>query len=476
MSLDVTQVKPPRPSDGSPCADAVEQAFAPAAGPERALIDDCVHCGFCLPTCPTYVLWGEEMDSPRGRILLMDLAEKGELGMDAAVVRHWDSCLGCMACVTSCPSDVQYNRLIEQTRTQIEERFNREPGDRRFRDAIFAVLPYHRRMTALAVPLLAYRASGLQRVMRRSGLYRHLPKRIRHLESLSPVVTWASIREQAPEHTAPTSAPTLRVAMLTGCVQRALFGDVNAATARVLAAHGCEVIAPRSQACCGALEVHAGREHAALARARALIEVLDNPTIDRVVVNSAGCGSTMKEYGELLKLDQAWADRAAVFAAKVRDVHEILAELESPTALLRPLELSVAYHDACHLAHAQGVRDEPREVLRRIPGLLVIEVPESAICCGSAGVYNLLEPDAAGELGRRKAANVRSVEPDALAAANPGCLLQISAKLGAEGRPIPTFHPIELIDASLRGLDAVELVSQRRALLASAGATRVGEV
>ena len=467
MSLPVTHV-PPRPSGGHAKDASATSAFAPGEGPERALLDDCVHCGFCLPTCPTYVLWGEEMDSPRGRILLMDLAEQGEIGLDATTVRHWDSCLGCMACVTACPSAVQYDRLIEETRAQVERRFEREPGDRRFRDAIFAVLPHHRRMSAVAAPLLPYRASGAQRLLRRSALYRALPARVRNLEALSPVVTWAALREQAPVHALPATPPTLKVALLTGCVQRAIFGDVNAATVRVLTAHGCEVIAPRAQACCGALELHAGRADTAAARAQALIDVLDDPTVDYVVVNSAGCGSTLKDYGALFEDDAEWADRAAAFAAKVRDVHEVLAELEPP-AHLRPLELDVAYHDACHLAHAQGITAEPRAVLARIPGVVVREIPDAAICCGSAGVYNLINPEPAAELGRRKAANVRSVAPDALAAANPGCLLQISANLGAEGEPIPTFHPIELIDASLRGEDAGSLLARRRKLLRSAG-------
>ena len=454
-------IAPPPPPEGRPLEAT---AFAPGEGPERDLLDDCVHCGFCLPTCPTYVLWGEEMDSPRGRILLMDLAERGEIELDATTVGHWDACLGCMACVTACPSAVQYDRLIEETRAQVEERFERAPAARRLRDAIFAVLPHHRRMRAVSMPLVAYRASGAQRVLRRSPLYRRLPARMRHMESLSPVVTWASLREEAPAHAAPAGPPRLKVAMLTGCVQRAIFGDVNAATVRVLTAFGCEVVAPRDQACCGALELHAGRADSAATRARALIDALDDPTVDYVVVNSAGCGSTLKEYGAVLDGDP----RAEAFAAKVRDVHEVLAELEPP-ATLRPLEIDVAYHDACHLAHAQGVTAEPRAVLRRIPGLTVREIPEAAICCGSAGVYNLLQPDAATALGQRKAANVRSVAPDALAAANPGCLIQITANLGADGDPIPTFHPVELLDASLRGEDAAGLLARRRELLRSAG-------
>ncbi|MBM3681505.1 MAG: 4Fe-4S dicluster domain-containing protein [Actinobacteria bacterium] len=469
MSLPVTRI-PPAPSTGRPKGDAGAHAFAPDAGPARDLLDACVHCGFCLPTCPTYVLWGEEMDSPRGRILLMDLADKGEIGLDATAVRHWDSCLGCMACVTSCPSGVRYDLLIEATRAQIEERFAREPAERRVRDAAFAVLPHHRRMTAVTAPLIAFRASGLQRALRRSRLYGRLPARLRRVEALAPIVTWAGVREAAPALSRPAGAPVLRVAMLTGCVQRAVFGDVNAATARVLAAHGCEVRAPRAQACCGALELHAGRAPSARERARRLIADLDAPDVDRIVVNSAGCGSTLKEYGHLLADDPAWAERAAAFAAKVRDLHEVLAELEPPAGALRPLPMRLAYHDACHLAHAQGVRAEPRAVLARIPGLELVEIPDAAICCGSAGVYNLLQPEPAAELGRLKAGNVRRAAPDALAAANPGCLIQISASLGGDGDPVPTFHPVELVDASLRGEDAAALLARRTALLASAGA------
>jgi glycolate oxidase iron-sulfur subunit len=241
--------------------------------------------------------------------------------------------------------------------------------------------------------------------------------------------------------------------MLTGCVQDAFFSHVNRATARVLAAHGCEVLAPPLQSCCGALEIHAGREAPALARVRALIAQMERMHVDHIVVNSAGCGSAMKEYGQLLDDDPAWAERAAAFSAKVRDVMELLADLEvQRPAKLHALSARVAYHDACHLAHAQGVRLQPRAVLRRIPGLDLVDITESDVCCGSAGIYNLVAPQAADDLGNRKAANVAASGADFLTAGNGGCLLQISAALRRSGHPLPVLHPVEIIDASIRGI------------------------
>jgi glycolate oxidase iron-sulfur subunit len=459
---------PPPPPDGTPRADAATRAFDDVRPPSRAILDDCVHCGFCLPTCPTYVLWGEEMDSPRGRILLIDRGERGEAGLDAQTVQHLDSCLGCMACVTACPSGVRYDRLIEQARAQVERRFERPPAERARRRALFAVLPHHRRLAPLAAGLVAYRASGLQRVVRGSGLRDRLPAPLRDAERLAPTLPAAALGAAPPLRTAPQGPRRLRVALLLGCVQRAFFGDVNAATARVLAAYGCEVVAPRDQGCCGALELHAGRDEPARERARRLIARMERLGADVVVTNAAGCGSALKEYGHLLADDPAHAAAAAAFAARVRDVSEVLAGLE-PQGRLAPLPLRVAYHDACHLRHAQGVADEPRAVLAQVPGLELVELAERDLCCGSAGVYNLLEPAAAADLGARKAATVAAVAPDALVAANPGCLIQIGAHLAQRAAPVPAFHPVELLDAALAGRSAAELLATRRALIASAG-------
>ncbi len=448
---------------GHPRAGAATAAFDDHHSPDPALIADCVHCGFCLPACPTYLLWGEEMDSPRGRILLMDLAARGEVGMDAEVVRHWDACLGCMACVDACPSGVQYNRLIEQVRPQIERHFARPWHVRASRAALFAVLPNPRRMRTVASALALTQALGLRKLLRQERLRRLLPRTVRRLDDMAPSLRLADLRARTPRRLSPSGRPVLRVALLTGCVQDAFFSQVNRATARVLAAHGCDVLVPPLQSCCGALEIHAGRERPALRRMRDLIAQMENLGIDRVVVNSAGCGSAMKEYGALLGDDPFWSARAATFSARVRDVMEVIADLDLQLPRhLHPLPARVAYHDACHLAHAQGVRLQPRAVLGRIPQLELVDLKESDVCCGSAGIYNLVAPRAADDLGDRKAANVVASGAELLTAGNGGCLLQIQAALRRAGRPLPVFHPVELLDASIRGLPMAEVLAAPR--------------
>jgi glycolate oxidase iron-sulfur subunit len=398
--------------------------------PQPELIDDCVHCGFCLPTCPTYALWGEEMDSPRGRIQLMALGHE-QPSLSEEMVTHFDRCLGCMACVTACPSGVEYDHLLLQTRPQVERRFERSRADRAFRRLVFELLPHPARLRAL-VPLLA--------LQRRLGLERLVPRRfprLRGMATLTPPIGVRALWERLPEVT-PARGPTRgTVALLQGCVQRAFFAHVNRATVAVLAAEGFEVHAPREPACCGSLQLHTGYEPAAQARARETVSALGG--YETVIVNAAGCGSGMKDYASLID-DPA-------FAAKVKDVHEFLAGVE-PRAERHALPLRVAYHDACHLAHAQGIRDAPRELMRGIPGLELIEPDEWELCCGSAGVYNLLEPEAAAELGARKAANLARTGADTIAAANPGCAVQIGRYLD---RPIPIVHPIELLARSLGG-------------------------
>ncbi|MGQ0482338.1 MAG: (Fe-S)-binding protein [Pseudonocardia sp.] len=430
--------------------------------PARELLDDCVHCGFCLPTCPTYQLWGEEMDSPRGRIYLMDLAEKGEIGLDGALREHIDACLGCMACVSSCPSGVRYDRLLESVRPQLERNVPRDRSDRLFRSAIFALFPYRSRLRAAAVPGALYqrirRAPAVSRVAARlpvrlpARLAAVIPARLAAVEALMPPVRLRDAFARLPVRVPADGATRRRVALLSGCVQDVFFHQVNVATARVLAAEGCEVLVPRGQRCCGALELHAGREPSALARARRTIAVFERLDVDTVVTNVAGCGSSMKEYGQLLADDPAWAARAAAFSQRVQDVHEVLAELP-PRAPRHPIRARVGYHDACHLGHAQGVRAQPRAVLRTVPGLELVELPEPELCCGSAGIHNLVAPEAAAELGARKAAGIRSAAPDLLVTANPGCLLQLRRHLGsADGPPLPLMHPVQLLDASIRGV------------------------
>jgi glycolate oxidase iron-sulfur subunit len=438
-------------------------AFDPHHPPSPDILDDCVHCGFCLPTCPTYQLWGEEMDSPRGRIYLMDMASRGEIGLSGALHQHIDACLGCMACVTSCPSGVRYDRLLEAVRPQLERNVRRPAFDRLFRDAIFVLFPYRGRLRAAAVPGALYQR--LRRIPVVARLADRLPGRLAAMESLLPPVRLREAFARLPERVPPVGPRRRRVALLAGCVQDVFFHPVNEATARVLAAEGCEVLVPRGQRCCGALELHAGREPDALARARRTIETFGALGLDRldaVVTNVAGCGSSMKEYGALLADDPEWAERAAAFSAKVRDVSEVLADLE-PVAPRHPVRARVAYHDACHLGHAQGVRSQPRAVLRTIPDVELVDLPEAELCCGSAGIYNLVQPEAAAELGARKAANIRAARPDLVVTANPGCLLQIRRHLASNGSPsaggaagvlpeLPLLHPVQLLDASIRGV------------------------
>lgn len=427
-------------------------AFDQHHPPRLDLVSECVHCGFCLPTCPTYVLWGQEADSPRGRINLMEQALRGEPLSDSMAL-HFDRCLGCMACVTACPSGVRYDLLIEDTRQQVQRRHKRSLPDRLWRRLIFSLFPYPRRLAFVRGPLRLYQSSGLQRFVARTRLLSRTPT-LATLESLAP-------RLRRPERLTSLAAQGERravVGMLTGCVQRAFFPGVNAATARVLAADGCDVVVPRAQGCCGALSVHNGREVEAQGFARKLIDTFEGAGVDYLVVNSAGCGSSLKEYGQLLRDDPAYAQRATALAAKVRDLSEILVEL-GPVAPRHRLPVTVAYHDACHLAHAQGIRDQPRQLLAGIPGLELREISDPEICCGSAGVWNVLNPEPARELGDRKAAHVLATGAALLVTANPGCLMQVATSVRRAGGTIALAHTAQVLDASIRGLPAEHLLS-----------------
>ncbi len=425
--------------------------------PARDLIDDCVHCGFCLPSCPTYVLFGEEMDSPRGRIYLMRAALDGA-PLDDATVRHFDLCLGCMACVTACPSGVRYDKLIEATRGQVARRYARPWPDAFFRQILFSLFPYPARLRPLVAPLKLYQVLRVRRLLTRSGLLTRLPARLQALESLAPDLPRHV--ETVPAWTGAQGVRRAHVGLLLGCVGQVFFPGVNAATRRVLAAEGCAVVAPPGQGCCGALSLHAGREEEAKTFARATIDAFERVSVEHVVTNAAGCGSALKEYGHLLRDDERYAEKARRFSARVRDVSELLDDL-GPVAPRHPLALRAVYHDACHLAHAQNIRRQPRAMLRTIPGLEVREVPrEGGLCCGSAGIYNMVEPGPAMELGERKARNVLAAGGDILVASNPGCLLQIKASLARLDADLPLAHPIEVLDASLRGLSPSSLIKR----------------
>ena len=411
-------------------------AFDSQRPPEQSVIDRCVHCGFCLDTCPTYVLWAAEADSPRGRIVLASEGLQPGSVLSGELVTHFDRCLGCMACVTSCPSGVQYDRLIERVRPQIERHHRRPVQERMLRRLLFATLPHPRRLRLLGPMLAASRGAGLD----------HLPGPLGRLIGLSPRrPEKGHRRHHLPAHTPAIGTRRGRVALLQGCVQRVFYPDVHRATIAVMAAEGFEVLAPEVPECCGALELHSGEEDSAVARARATIAAFSHLEADYVLTNAAGCGSAMKEYGELLETDAARS-----FGGRVRDVLELLGS-EEPRAPRGPVPLKVVYHDACHLAHAQGVREQPRALLRAIPELELIEIPaEREICCGSAGLYNLLQPEAAAALGERKARHVLGAKAEVVAAANPGCAAQLDHHLRALGHPLPIVHPIELLWRSIQ--------------------------
>jgi glycolate oxidase iron-sulfur subunit len=455
--VDATWGTGPAPRDVlGPVAPAPgEPAFDDHHPPRLDLISDCVHCGFCLPTCPTYVLWGEEMDSPRGRIYLMKEGLDGE-PMSDSLVRHVDRCLGCMACVTACPSGVRYDLLIFDTRQQIERRHTRTRRERALRAAIFQLFPYPRRLRLLRGPLRAYQASGLRRLVARSGLLPRLAPNLASLESLAPRLRHVP---RLPRRVPARGPRRAVVGMLTGCVQRAFFPDVNAATVRVLTAEGCDVLIPREQGCCGALSVHNGRESEAQRFARKLMDTFAGTGIDYLVVNAAGCGSSLKEYDNLLRDDPAYAERAAAFTAKVRDLSEVLSEL-GPIAARHPLAVTAAYHDACHLGHAQGVRAQPRALLRGIPGLQVREIADPEICCGSAGIWNVLNPEPAAQLGERKARSVLATGAQLLVTSNPGCLMQVAASVRRIGGSVGLAHTAQVLDASIRGLAVERLLAR----------------
>jgi glycolate oxidase iron-sulfur subunit len=388
------------------------------------------------------------MDSPRGRIDLMKGVADGVIALDDTTVSHFDACLGCMACMTACPSGVQYDVLIEATRAQIEDTYSRSLPDRLFRNLIYALFPYPQRLRLASLPLGLYAKSGLQALVRRSGLLRFLPARLSQLEALSP----PPAREERLEafYPAKTATARKRVAMVAGCVQRVFFPGVNVATINVLTAEGCDVFVPASQGCCGALSLHGGRAEEAKKFARATIASFERLEVDAIIINAAGCGSTLKQYGELFASDEALRERSIRFADKVRDISEFLAELE-PLAVRHPLAGRVAYHDACHLAHAQRIRAAPRALLNAIPGLEVLEIPQGEQCCGSAGTYNLFQPESAIEIGERKVTNVLATAPDLLASANPGCTIQIQSLMRHRNVELRAAHPIEILDASLAG-------------------------
>ncbi|MFM8661558.1 MAG: (Fe-S)-binding protein [Cyanobium sp.] len=445
-------------------------AVAPSA------TDPCVHCGFCLPTCASYRVLGTEMDSPRGRIHTLKAIEAGELRLDATVAGHFDSCLGCLACVSACPSGVRYDELIEATRPKLNAPELRTPAQRAFRQLLFRLLPYPARLRAVLTPLRAYAGTPLQGLARRVGLPRLLGPQLAALESLLPPLAPEAFRDDQPLVVPAQGERRARVGLLLGCVQRVFDPQVNAAAVAVLSANGVEVVIPPGQGCCGAATHHQGELEQTRALATAVIDSFaavvgpGRPAgpepLDAVLVAASGCGHTLKHYDRILADQPAWAARGAAFAAQVLDVHQFLQRLglsEAFAAALAPLPhadgspasaerpLPVAYHDACHMLHGQGISAEPRALLRRIPHLVLREATEAGVCCGSAGIYNLVEPDTAAELGRNKAADLSGTGAELVASANIGCTLQIRRHTAETARPLPVFHPMELLALSHGG-------------------------
>ena len=434
--------------------------------------DPCVHCGFCLPTCASYRVLGTEMDSPRGRIHALKAIEAGEQELDATTASHFDSCLGCFACVTACPSGVRYDQLLEATRPKLNAPQLREPSQTSFRRLLFALLPYPQRLRAVLTPLRAYAGGNLQRIARRSGLLRLLGPQLQALEALLPPLSPAGFEERWPVVVPAQGPRRARVGLVLGCVQRVFDPAVNAAAVQVLTANGVEVVIPPAQGCCGAVSHHQGELELTHQLGTALIasfEAVVGPgkaagadRLDAVLVAAAGCGHTLKQYGQILP-------NAAGFGAPVRDVQEFLGELglgDAFSAALQPLHhpdgtqatadrpLAVAYHDACHALHGQGIGAQPRALLRQIPHLVIREASEAGVCCGSAGIYNLVQPQEADALGELKANDLAHTGAALVASANIGCSLQIRKHLQRSGHPQTVEHPLQVLARSAGLSDA----------------------
>jgi glycolate oxidase iron-sulfur subunit len=421
--------------------------------PQQKLIDTCVHCGFCLSTCPSYRVIGKEMDSPRGRIYLMNAINQGEASLNETTTQHFDSCLGCLACVSTCPSGVQYDQLIAATRPQVERNQPRSLKDRLIRTLIFNVFPYPLRLRLFLPLLWFYQKLGLQKLIRATGLLKKFFPRLAAMESILPEITLKSLRDNFPDVIPAQGKKRYRVGVILGCVQRLFFSSVNEATVRVLTANGCEVVIPKTQGCCAALPAHQGQEAQAQALARQMIDSFAETEVDAIIINAAGCGHTLKEYGHILENDPDYHEKAKQFAAKVRDAQEFLIEV-GLSAELSPIsadKLTIVYQDACHLLHGQKISLQPRQLLQKIPGVQLREPIDAALCCGSAGVYNMLQPDVADELGQQKVDNLLNTGAQLIASPNPGCSLQIKKHLHLKGKEIPLMHPIELLDYAIRG-------------------------
>jgi len=419
---------------------------------DYSIVQQCMHCGMCLPTCPTYDATKLERNSPRGRIALMRRIADGQMEVTEAFAREMYFCLGCLACETACPAGVEYGRLFEAARADIEHSgvLNTPRRDLVRTLSLKVLFTNPNLLRALGRLLWVYQVTGLQDFVRRLGLTRLLPKKIREMEPLTPEVKPRFSDSLIRPVETPRTPPRYRVGLLTGCVQDLIYSDVNRDTADVLLANGCEVVTPRSQYCCGSLHAHNGELETAREMARRTLDAFDLDRLDAVITNAAGCGSHLKTYGHLLHDDPEYAERAALWDSRLKDIHEWLdlIGITPPPAGIPPMR--VTYHEACHLCHGQKITRQPREVLRAIPGLELVELPESTWCCGSAGIYNITQPEMSQELLRRKLEAVERTAAPIVATANPGCLVQIVSGLRAGGHSIEAAHPVSLLARAYR--------------------------
>lgn len=415
--------------------------------PPKNIVDDCVHCGFCLSACPTYIETGNELDSPRGRIYLMGSVLEEKIPLGDSVVEHLDKCLGCLACETACPSGVEYRFLIESSRAQIERNYKRTAGDKLFRGLLFSFLPYPRKLGLMLPFLYLYNKSGVRKLLNSMGILKKISTSLSSMEQMIPEVDSISVKNY-PEVAPAVGEKKHRVALLTGCVQNVFFPGTNISSINVLSKLGCEVVVPGEQTCCGALSVHSGRLGEGRDFAKKVIDLFSGLDIDAFIINSAGCGSAIKEYAQLLEDDPLYSQKAKRLSEKTKDIMEFIDEIGIGNNL-NELNMKITYQDACHISHGQNIRSAPRNILSKIPGLEIVEMKNSDTCCGSAGIYNILQPGLAGDILKRKIENIEETDTNFVVAGNPGCLLQIKKGLREKNQDLETAHPIEILDKAL---------------------------
>lgn len=438
----------------SPHATAPKASPSFLKGLDYSVVQQCMHCGMCLPTCPTYDATKLERHSPRGRIALMRAIADDRLEATKTFAEEMYFCLGCLACMTACPAGVNYAELFEAARAEVEAKeLLKSPRRGAIRGfTVKWLFMDHRRLTTVGRALRLYQDLGIERLVRSSGVLKLLPRRLQELEAMTPRMQPAFSNELIPTVTPAVGARRARVAVLTGCAQDLIFSDVNRDTVEVLARNGCEVHTPPDQPCCGSLHAHNGEWALAQQLARRMIDLLPPERYDAIISNAGGCGSHLKHYGTLLADDPAYAERAHLWDRKLKDVHEFLVPLGvvAPPAVAGELPMRVTYHESCHLSHGQKVVQQPRQLLKAIPGLQLTELPEANWCCGSAGIYNLTQPEMAGQLLERKVKHIRSTGARVVATANPGCLLQVINGCRDAGLEVRVAHPITLLAEAYR--------------------------